>query len=95
MRKFIAVVMVLGLVGGGGAWFWAGRQAGPFIEIQQPDRFIGQVTSLELMVESPDGQFTDVDVTLEQGDWSLEVFSLARPTQGEVRQETAEQIYII
>ena len=95
MRKFIAVVMVLGLVGGGGAWFWAGRQAGPFIEIQQPDRFIGQVTSLELMVESPDGQFTDVDVTLEQGDWSLEVFSLARPTQGEVRQETAERIYII
>ena len=95
MRTFIAVVMLLGLVGGGGAWFWAGREAGPIIEIRQPDRFIGQVTSLDLTVESPDGQFTDVDVTLEQGDRSLDVFSLAQPTQGEVRQETAERIYII
>ncbi len=95
MRKFIAVVMLLGLVGGGGAWFWAGREAGPIIEIRQPDRFIGQVTSLDLMVESPDGQFTDVHVTLEQGDRSLDVFSLAQPTQGDVRQETAERIYIV
>jgi murein DD-endopeptidase MepM/ murein hydrolase activator NlpD len=95
MRKFLAVVIVLGLVGGGGAWFWAGREAGPVIEIRQPDRFIGQVTSLDLMVESPDGQFTDVDVALEQGDQSYPVFSLDQPTQGDVRQETAERIHII
>ncbi|MDA1184850.1 MAG: M23 family metallopeptidase [Acidobacteria bacterium] len=95
MRKFLAIVVLLGGAGGGGAWFWAGRQPGPTIEIQQPDRFIGQSTSLDLMVESPDGQFASVDVTLEQGDQSLEIFSLAQPTQGEVRQETAERIYII
>jgi murein DD-endopeptidase MepM/ murein hydrolase activator NlpD len=95
MRKFLAVIMVLGLVGGGGAWFWAGREAGPIIEIRQPDRFIGQVTSLGLMVESPDGQFARVDVTLEQGDQSYPVFSLDQPAQGEVSQETAERIYII
>ena len=95
MRKFLAIVVLLGGAGGGGAWFWAGRQPGPTIEIQQPDRFIGQSTSLELMVQSPDGQFAAVDVRLEQGDQSLEVFSLAQPAQGEVRQDTAEQIYII
>jgi len=94
MRKFILVVILLGLVGGGGAWFWAGREAGPTIEIREPGRFIGQITSLDLMVESPDGQFAGVNVTLEQDDRSLEVFSLAQPTQGDVRQETAERIYI-
>lgn len=95
MRKFIALVTLLGLAGFAGAWFWAGRAVGPIIEIRQPERFIGQVTSLDLMIESPDGQFARVDVTLEQGDRSLPVFSLAQPTQAEVRQETAERIYII
>ena len=96
MRKFLAIVVLLGGAGGGGAWFWAGRQPGPTIEIRQPDRFIGQSTSLDLMVESPDGQFAGVTVTLEQGDQSLEVFSLSQPTQGgDVRQESAERIYII
>ena len=95
MRKFITLVTLLSLVGFAGAWFWAGRAAGPLIEIRQPERFIGQVTSLDLTIESADGQFVRVDVTLEQGDRSLPVFSLAQPTQAEVRQETAERIYII
>jgi hypothetical protein len=47
------------------------------------------------MVESPDGQFARVDVTLEQGDRSHPVFTLAQPTDATVRQETAERIYII
>jgi len=95
MRKFITLVTLLSLVGFAGAWFWAGRAAGPLIEIRQPERFIGQVTSLDLTIESADGQLVRVDVTLEQGDRSLPVFSLAQPTQAEVRQETAERIYII
>ena len=95
MRKFITVVMLLGLVVFAGAWFWAGRAAGPLIDIRQPERFIGQVTSLDLMVESPGGQFARVDVTLEQGERSHPVFTLAQPTQASVRQETAERIYII
>ena len=95
MRKFITIATLLGLVAFAGAWFWAGRAAGPLIEIRQPERFIGQVTSLDLMVESPDGQFARVDVTLEQGERSHPVFTLAQPTQADVRQETAERIYII
>ena len=95
MRKFIVVLTLLALVAFAGAWFWAGRAAGPIIEIRQPDRFIGQVTSLELMVESPDGQFAQVDITLEQGDRTHPVFTLAQPAEADVRQDTAEQIYII
>ena len=95
MRKFLTVVTLLGLVGFAGAWFWAGRAADPSIEIRQPERFIGQVTSLDLMVEAPGGQFASLDVTLEQGDRSHPVFTLAQPTEASVRQETAEQIYVI
>ena len=95
MRKFITVVTLLGLVVFAGAWFWAGRAEGPLIDIRGPERFIGQVTSLDLMVESPDGEFVRVDVTLEQGDRSHPVFTLAQPTEATVRQETAERIYII
>ena len=95
MRKFLTVVTLLGLVGLAGAWFWAGRAEGPLIEIRQPERFIGQVTSLDLMLESPGGQFASVDVTLEQGDRSYPVFALAQPTEATVRQETAERIYVI
>ena len=95
MRKFMTVATLLGLVGFAGAWFWAGRAEGPLIDIRAPERFIGQVTSLDLMVESPDGQFARVDVTLEQGDRSHPVFTLAQPTEADARQETAERIYII
>ena len=95
MRKFIVVVTLLGLAGFTGSWFWAGRAVGPLIEIRQPERFIGQVTSLDVMIESSDGQFARVDVTLEQGDRSYPMFTLAQPTQADVRQETAERIYIV
>ena len=95
MRKFFTVVTLLGLIVFVGAWFWAGRAEGPLIELGQPERFIGQVTSLDLMVESPDGQFARVEVTLEQGDRSHPVFTLTQPTGATVRQETAERIYII
>ena len=95
MRKFIVVVTLLGLAGFTGSWFWAGRAVGPLIEIRQPERFIGQVTSLDVMIESSDRQFARVDVTLEQGDRSYPMFTLAQPTQADVRQETAERIYIV
>ena len=95
MRKFIVVVTLLGLAGFTGSWFWAGRAVGPLIEIRQPERFIGQVTSLDVMIESSDGQFARVDVTLEQGARSYPMFTLAQPTQADVRQETAERIYIV
>ncbi|MSO81958.1 MAG: M23 family metallopeptidase [Acidobacteria bacterium] len=94
MGKLLVVALV-GLVLFAGAWFWAGRAEGPRIDIRQPERFIGLATSLDVMVESPGGQFTRVDVTVEQGDRSYPVFSLAQPAQAGVRQETADRIYIM
>jgi murein DD-endopeptidase MepM/ murein hydrolase activator NlpD len=81
-----------------GAWVWAGREAGPLVEVRGPDRFIGQQTMLELAVEAPEGRFSRVDVTLVQGDRSFPVFSLpesATAADTTVSQETAERLYVI
>ena len=95
LLRFLTIVLVLALVVGGAGWFWAGRQEGPAIEIRQPERFVGQATPLDLVVESPGGQFSRVDVILEQDGQSYPVFSLNQPAQGDVRQETAERLFIM
>ena len=95
LLRFLAIVAVLALIVGGAGWFWAGRQDGPAIEIRQPERFVGQATPLDLVVESPGGEFSRVDVVLEQGGQSYPVFSLNQPAQGDVRQESADRLFIM
>jgi murein DD-endopeptidase MepM/ murein hydrolase activator NlpD len=92
--KFIVFLLVLAVVAGGIAWFWAGRSAGPTIAIRQPGKFVGQNSSLEMMVEAPEGKFSSLDVTVEQGGKTLPVFTLDQP-QGDIRQESAERLYIM
>jgi murein DD-endopeptidase MepM/ murein hydrolase activator NlpD len=46
-------------------------------------------------VESPGGQFSRVDVILEQRGQSYPVFSLNQPAQGDVRQESADRLFIM
>jgi hypothetical protein len=94
VRFLVFLILFAGLVGAG-AWFWAGRMDGPTIEIRQPGEFIGQATMLELMVSSPGGEFSSVQVTVEQEGRSFEVFDLAQPAQGSLKQDTAERIYVM
>ncbi len=94
MRKLLLLVVVLAAVAGG-AWLWAGRAEGPRIDVRAPERFIGQATPIDVLVESPGGEFSRVEVTLEQGDRSHPVFTLEQPSQATVKQETAERIYIM
>jgi len=94
MRKLLLFVVVLALIAGG-AWLWAGRMDGPRIEVRGPERFIGQATPLDVRVESPGGEFSRVEVTLEQKGRTHPVFSLEQPAQGSLKQETAERIYIM
>jgi murein DD-endopeptidase MepM/ murein hydrolase activator NlpD len=94
LLKFLVFVIVIAAIVGAGAWFWAGRGEGPQIDIRQPTKYVGQATTAELIVTSPDGQFSRVDVALEQGGKSLPVFNLAQPGDA-VRQEAADKLYII
>ena len=92
--RFVVFLLVLAVLVGAGAWFWAGRSPGPTITIRQPGKFVGQNSSLELMAEAPEGKFTSIDVTVEQSGKTFPVFTLDQP-QGNIRQESAERLYVM
>jgi murein DD-endopeptidase MepM/ murein hydrolase activator NlpD len=93
--RFLFALVGLAILCGGGAWWWAGRQPGPAVEIREPGGYIGRTTTLELMVEAPGGEFSSVDVAVEQGDRRFEVFALEGQGEATVRQDSAERIYVI
>ena len=95
LLKLVLSLVVSCLVVIGGAWIWGGRMAGPTLQLRQPDKFIGQATPLELMVESPGGKFSRVDVTLEQNGKSFPIFTLEQQNSATVKQETADRLYVM
>ena len=94
LLKFLVFLIIAAALVAGGAWVWAGGQPGPTITIRQPEKFIGQTSSLEAAVEAPGGQFSRIDVEVEQNGKTFPVFALAQP-QGEVKQDSADRIYIM
>ena len=75
VRAFLFLLLI-GTVGLGVAWWWAGREPGPTITIQSPEAFVGQAGSLEFSVEAPGGLLQRVDAVLEQNGQPTPVFSL-------------------
>jgi len=95
LGRFLLTLILIALVGLAGAWFWAGRMAGPAIEIRQPGQFVGQNSSLELVVDSPDGQFSQLEVDLEQNGKTHRLYSLEDQQGATTRQESAQRIYVM
>jgi len=93
--KFLAFLLLLIIIGGGVAWLWAGRQPGPAVQFRQPDKFVGQASELELLVQAPEGRLSRLDVAVEQGGKSFPVFSLDQPTQATTRQDAADRFYVM
>jgi murein DD-endopeptidase MepM/ murein hydrolase activator NlpD len=75
LLRFFFYLILLALVVGIGAWFWAGRMEGPAIEVRQPGKFIGQTSTLDMTVRTPNASATTVNVVLEQGGKSHPVFA--------------------
>jgi len=92
--KFLLFLVLLAVIVGGGAWWWAGRQPGPSVQFRQPDKFVGQTTALELMVQSPQGALSRLDIALEQNGKTYPVFTLNQPTQATTRQDAADRLFI-
>jgi hypothetical protein len=96
LLKFLLFVVVLCGVVFAGAWFWTGRGDGPTIALRQPGRFVGQSSTLELRVDAPGGEFSRVDVTLEQHGKSFPIFALDnRAGDASVKKDTSEQLYVM
>jgi murein DD-endopeptidase MepM/ murein hydrolase activator NlpD len=95
LLKFLFSLIVLAFVVGGAAWFWAGRMGGPAIEIRQPGKFIGQVSTLEMTVQAPGGRFSRVDVGLEQGGKTYPVFAVNRDAPGGSSKDPADRLIVM
>ena len=95
LLKFLVFLVVLAAIGLGGAWVWAGRQAGPTIEIRQPGKFLGRNGSVDLMLQAPEGRFSSVNVSVEQGGKSFPVYSLEGQSPDASKPDTAEKIFVM
>ena len=97
LLKFLFYLILLALVVAGGAWVWAGRMAGPVIEVRQPGGFIGQASTLEMAVRTPNATSTTVNVVLEQGGKSYPVFASepAQPPADGAKSEAADRLLVM
>jgi murein DD-endopeptidase MepM/ murein hydrolase activator NlpD len=74
IRNTFLAIILLGIVGFGGGWYLAGREAGPSITIKSPDKFIGRAGTLDVVAESATPVMT-VRAMLEQNGQSTNVAS--------------------
>jgi murein DD-endopeptidase MepM/ murein hydrolase activator NlpD len=93
MRYLLGLLLVLALAAGG-VFFYAGRLAGPGIQIARPEKVIGVSSPLEVTVEAPGAQLEELQIVLEQQGRQFPLFSLADQAGAQVRQDGADRIVI-
>jgi murein DD-endopeptidase MepM/ murein hydrolase activator NlpD len=95
--RALLLLVVLCTVGLGAAYYVAGSQPGPSLDVRGPEKYIGQTSQLEFQVESPNGEFSKVEATLEQEGQTTTVFTMDPSQQpaGEVKQASANRMWII
>lgn len=77
MVKYAALIVAISAATlMGTVWVMADRASGPVVEITEPST-IGQVGQLVMSIDTPRGELTELEITLEQDEQSIQVFSLA------------------
>ncbi|HEU4603982.1 MAG TPA: hypothetical protein VFS24_18545, partial [Steroidobacteraceae bacterium] len=79
MRTFFVLLLLL-VLGAGGAWYYAGKTPGPAIEFVQPTKGVGQSGEAVIDVVVPAEKLQRLEVSLEQGDRKTVLFNLSTPT---------------
>jgi murein DD-endopeptidase MepM/ murein hydrolase activator NlpD len=74
--RILGALFALVLVLAAGAFLLAGRAVPPAIQIAQPARFVGQDGTLEVLVTSPKGELSSLEVAVEQGGQRIPLGSL-------------------
>ncbi len=91
MRKLLGLIVVLAIVAGV-VWIAAGRAEGPAIQIVKPAKLVGQNGDLEVVIETPGGTLTRLDVALEQDGGRVPLFSLPGDEASKLAQESDTRI---
>lgn len=93
--RFLLLLIVGAALGAGVAYYLAGRQPGPAIEIRSPEKLVGQVASLEFSVDTPGAHLSALSAVLDQDGVSEALFSLdAAGANGEIKQESADRLVV-
>jgi murein DD-endopeptidase MepM/ murein hydrolase activator NlpD len=79
--RFLLGLLLLLVLGVGGAYYVAGREGGPTIQIAKPEKFVGVSTPLEVAVGAPGANLRAVTIRFEQGDKSTSIYTM---TDGQV-----------
>jgi murein DD-endopeptidase MepM/ murein hydrolase activator NlpD len=92
MRYLLSLVaLLIGIAAG--AWFYAGSQAAPSIEIGKPDKFVGMSTPLEVAVGAPGGHLASLDIVLEQNGKETPLYGLGQAT-ADMKQDGPDKVRI-
>lgn len=91
MKKLLGFIVLLA-VAAGLAWIGAGREAGPRIDIVAPRTAIGRQGSVTLVIDSPGGRLSGLDVSLEQGKTSASIFKLDASDAGALVHEGPNRV---
>ena len=93
MRFLFGLLLVL-LLAAAGVFVYAGRMAGPAIQISKPDKVIGAATPLEVSVQAPGALLEELQIALEQNGKQFPLFSMADQKGAQVRQDGADRIVV-
>ena len=94
MKFLLGLVLVL-LLAAGGVFVYAGRMAGPAIEIAKPDKVVGISTPLEVRVQAPGAALEHLEIALEQNGKQVPLFTLADQKGAQVKQDGADRLVVI
>jgi murein DD-endopeptidase MepM/ murein hydrolase activator NlpD len=93
MRFLLGLVLVL-LLAAGGVFVYAGRMAGPAIEIARPHKVVGTSTPLEVKVQAPGAHVEDLQIVLEQNGKQFPLFSLADQKGAQLKQDGPDRLVV-
>jgi murein DD-endopeptidase MepM/ murein hydrolase activator NlpD len=86
VRGLLALIVFL-LVAAGGAYVYAGRMAGPAIDITKPEKFVGAATPVEVVVTTAGGAVSALRIVLEQDGRQTPIFTTGDATGAAPRVE--------
>jgi len=94
MFRWLLALLLLVLVGFGGAYLIAGSGAPPKITIDKPERFVGQAGTLQVTAEAPLAKFTTLAISVEQNGKRVPLFTLLGAAAATIKQPAPNQLQI-
>lgn len=93
MRVLLAFIVAVVLVAAG-VFVYAGHLPGPSIVINQPAKYVGQSTPVDIVVTAPGAKLTALRVVFEQNDKATPLFALDRPVANSSAKQEGDNVHI-